>query len=236
MNIAQNAREIVPEDAAASWGRVWGESYARSRQEYLERYGGYIARERWWKAIAFASTVIAGLSLFHSISVGLQSQVVPYVVQIDKLGAVAAVGPAERLERPDRKVITAQLDRWITAARTVFVDAAAQRTYINEAYAMIDRNGDAYAVLNEHMRANNPFQRAAEETVAVEVQSVLPLAGNTWRLEWRESTRDRGAQLKSTFQYQATVTIGFSQPRDEATIRANPIGLYINAFHWARRL
>jgi type IV secretion system protein VirB5 len=32
------------------------------------------------------------------------------------------------------------------------------------------------------------------------------------------------------------VTIGVSPPRDEATIRTNPLGLYINAFNWARRL
>ena len=140
------------------------------------------------------------------------------------------------MERPDQPLIVAQLARWVNAVRIVYVDAAAQRALINEGYAMINRNGDAYGALNDYMRGHDPFERAKTEMVAVDVQSVLPITGDSWRIEWREDTRGRdGAQVAST-PYQATVTISFSPPRDEATIRANPLGLYISAFHWARRL
>ena len=37
-------------------------------------------------------------------------------------------------------------------------------------------------------------------------------------------------------EFQATATINFNPPSDEATIRANPSGLYINSFSWAERL
>jgi type IV secretion system protein VirB5 len=86
------------------------------------------------------------------------------------------------------------------------------------------------------MRASDPFERAKGETVSVTVQSVLPLAGSTWRVEWREDVRPRDGSAPVSTQYQASVTIGFSPPRDEATLRANPLGLYVNAFSWARRL
>ena len=61
-------------------------------------------------------------------------------------------------------------------------------------------------------------------------------AGESWRIEWREDVRGRDGTAAASNHYQATVTIGVSPPRDEATIRANPLGLYINAFNWARRL
>jgi type IV secretion system protein VirB5 len=120
--------------------------------------------------------------------------------------------------------------------RSVYADAAAQRALVKEGYAMINRRGEAFGALNDHMRAHDSFERAKTETISVEVESVLPITANSWRLEWREEVRGReGARLSSS-QHQATVTISFNPPGDEATLRINPSGLYINSFHWARRL
>lgn len=214
----------------------WRETYRHGRQEWLERYGDYIAAARGWRRIAFLAIAAALIATTGLILVAMQGQVVPYVVQVDKLGAVAAVDRADRMERPGSPLIVAQIGRWITAVRGVYADAAAQRALVNEGYAMINRLGEAYGALNEHMRAHDPFERAKGETVSVTVQSVLPIAGSTWRVEWREDVRPRDGSAPVSTQYQASVTIGFSPPRDEATLRANPLGLYVNAFNWAKRL
>ena len=140
-----------------------------------------------------------------------QNQVVPYVVKVDKLGAALAVDRADEAQRPDKLVTVAQLARWVTAVRSVYVDAGAQRALVKEGYAMINRRGDAFGMINEHMRGHDPFERAKTETVAVEVQSVLPISGDSWRLEWREDVRGRdGARVSST-QYQATVSISLQR-------------------------
>jgi type IV secretory pathway TrbF-like protein len=214
----------------------WREAYRHGRQEWLERYGDYIAAARSWRRIAFLAIAEALIATGGLIIVAMQGQVVPYVVQVDKLGAVAALDRADRMAQPETPLIVAQIGRWITAVRSVYADAAAQRALINEGYAMINRLGEAYGALNEHMRASDPFERARSETVSVTVQSVLPLAGNTWRVEWREDVRPRDGSAPVSSQYQASITIGFSPPRDEATLRANPLGLYVNAFSWAKRL
>jgi type IV secretion system protein VirB5 len=214
----------------------WREAYRHGRQEWLERYGDYIAAARSWRRIAFLAIAEALIATGGLIIVATQGQVVPYVVQVDKLGAVAALDRADRMAQPETPLIVAQIGRWITAVRSVYADAAAQRALINEGYAMINRLGEAYGALNEHMRASDPFERARSETVSVTVQSVLPLAGSTWRVEWREDVRPRDGSAPVSSQYQASITIGFSPPRDEATLRANPLGLYVNAFSWAKRL
>ncbi|MGC1586607.1 MAG: type IV secretion system protein, partial [Rhodomicrobium sp.] len=36
--------------------------------------------------------------------------------------------------------------------------------------------------------------------------------------------------------WQATVSIQVSPPTSEATIRLNPLGIYINSFNWSQRL
>ncbi len=229
-------REIAHEtsETGRSGSRPW--PYLAARQEWTERYGSYIAQAYAWRLTALIALIIATLATGGLVLIASQAQVVPYVVKVDKLGMAIAVDRADRAERPDEAVIVAQLARWVAAVRSVYADAAAQRALIKEGYAMINRRGDAFGALNDHMRAHDPFERAKTETVAVEVELVLPISGDSWRLEWREDVRGRDGARLSSSQYQATATISFNPPRDEATLRMNPSGLYINTFHWARRL
>jgi type IV secretion system protein VirB5 len=210
--------------------------YLAAGQEWLERYGDYIAQARAWRIAAILALIIAALACGGLLMLMRQARVVPYVVKVDRLGAALAVERADEAARPDAAIIKAQLARWVTAVRSVYVDAAAQRTLVREAYGMINRLGAAYGALNDHMRGSDPFERARTETVSVEVESVLPIAGESWRLEWREEVRGRDGTQVSSAEYQATVTLSFSPPTDEAAIRLNPSGLYINDFHWAKRL
>jgi type IV secretion system protein VirB5 len=210
--------------------------YLAARQEWNERYGSYIAQAYAWRLTALIALIIAALATGGLVLIAGRAQVVPYVVKVDRLGTAIAVDRADRAERPDEAVIVAQLARWVTAVRSVYVDAAAQRALVKEGYAMINRRGDAFGALNDHMRAHDPFERARTETVAVEVESVLPMTADSWRLEWREEVRGRDGARLSVSQHQATVTISFNPPGDEATLRINPSGLYIHSFHWARRL
>jgi type IV secretion system protein VirB5 len=55
-------------------------------------------------------------------------------------------------------------------------------------------------------------------------------------VEWREETRKRDGTEPVSTEMQDTITIAFSAPLDEATLRLNPSGLYVNAFNWAERL
>ena len=217
-------------------GRETPSPYLAARQEWLERYGDYIAQARAWRITAILALLVAALACGGLVMLMRQSRVVPYVVKVDRLGAALAVERADEAARPDAAIIKAQLARWATAVRSVYVDAAAQRALIREAYGMINRLGSAYGALNDYMREHDPFERAKTETVSVEVDSVLPIAGESWRLEWREEVRGRDGTRGSSTQYQATVILSFSPPTEEAEIRLNPSGLYINDFHWAKRL
>jgi type IV secretion system protein VirB5 len=206
------------------------------QRKYLDAHARYVLAARQWRWVAILALIIAAFSTTGLVVMGMQSQLVPYVVKVDRLGQPLAVGRADRAGKPDRTVIVAQLARWITAARSVWVDAGAQRGLIKEAYAMINAHADAYGVLNGYMRSHDPFKRAKTETVIVDVQSVLPISKDSWRIEWREETRSRDGTPTASRDYQATVTLAFNPPRDEATIRLNPMGLYINSFNWAERL
>jgi type IV secretion system protein VirB5 len=225
--------EPGPSDDARSEGE---NPYLSARREWNERYGSYVARAQSWRLAALLSLTITCLTVAGLIGMAMQTRLVPYVVEVDKLGSAVAVRRADAASQPDPRVIDAQLARWITDMRSVYMDAAAERALVTEGYAMIDQRSPAYGVINEYMRANDPFERAKKETVSVEVQSVLPLSRDTWRLEWREDVRGRDGALVNSRQYQANVTVSFDPPRDETTIRLNPSGLYVTSFNWSVRL
>jgi type IV secretion system protein TrbF len=211
-------------------------AYAAARQEWLERYGDYIAQARHWRLIAILALLVAAGALVGLVLLARQARIVPFVVKVDRLGEAVAVARADAAAEPDEAIVKAQLARWVTAVRSVYVDAAAQRVSITEAYGMINRLGAAYGALNDYMRAHDPFERARTETISVQVQSVLPIAGRSWRVEWREEARGRDGGRLGADQYQASVTLSFNPPTDEAVLRLNPTGLYIGSFHWAKRL
>ena len=210
--------------------------YLAARREWDDRYGGQIAQIRQWRWAAFIALTAATVSSAGLVWTLSERRIVPYVVTVDKLCSAIAVGRADEAVQPDRAVTVAGLARFIADMRSVYVDAAAERAILKEGYAMINRRSDAYAAMNAHMRAHDPFERAKTETVTVEVHSVLPVSAQTWRVEWREETRKRDGTEPASTEMQATITLTFSAPADEATLRLNPSGLYVNAFNWTERL
>lgn len=211
--------------------------YLNARTEFMERYGELVTGRENWRRTAFTSLGIAGVAVAGLVALALQSRVVPYVVEVDRLGRVIAVGRADQAAGADAKVIRAELADWILNARSVYVDAAALRAANNRAYSRVAENSPAYHMLNNYFRENNPFERAREETVTVDVQSVLPLGGDTWRVEWSETVRARNgmATTDKPVQWQAAITVKIAPPMDEQAILKNPFGVLIPELSWTQR-
>ena len=209
--------------------------YMAARREWNERYGTYIAQAHAWRLTAVASLAVAFVAVAGVAWIGAQNRVVPYVVETDKLGDARAISRADVAAPADPRLIRAGLARWISDVRTVYIDVAAERAVVNEAYAMVNRNAAAAQQLNDWFSNRDPFKRAQTEIVGVSVESVLPISANTWRIEWREARRGRDGTAEPPTEWQATITISISPPTDDATILRNPIGLYVESFDWEQR-
>jgi len=210
--------------------------YIAARREWNERYGDYISEARTWKVVAMAALGIALVAVGGVVWIGAQSKVIPYVVEVDKLGEPVAVNPAMQAAPVDPRVIEAELARWVFDMRTIDADATAERHYINDGYALIASNSAAYQAMNDHFAASDPFKEATNQTVQVQVESVLPLSANTWRIEWEEVATGRNGELAYDQEWQADVTIAIHPPSDAAGIMANPMGIYVTDFSWTKRL
>ncbi len=209
--------------------------YLAARREWNERYGSYIAQAHTWRLTAFLSLGISAVAVSGVVWIGAQNRIVPYVVQTDKLGDALAIQRADVAAPLDPRLIRSQLARWIADVRSVYTDVSAQREVIAEAYAMVDQNAAAFQQLNDWFRAHEPFTRAQTEIVGVQVQSVLPLSANTWRVEWREVLRSRDGTKVSGDPWQAVITVAVKPPVTDADVLANPTGTFVQSFNWQQR-
>jgi type IV secretion system protein VirB5 len=205
-----------------------------ARREWLERYGDYLQSAHQWRLVAFGSLVVTAIAVAGMVYSAAQNHYIPYVVQVDRLGVAARRsrrrGNASRYAHRACAACTL-----ISDVRSVYVDAAAQRSVIDEGYAMISRTGSSFKALTDYFRENSPFERAEKETVTVEVHTVLPVAGNTWRVEWSETTRGRNGEVQKVDEWQSSITVLISPPSDEVTILKNPLGIYIVEYSWTKR-
>jgi type IV secretion system protein VirB5 len=95
--------------------------------------------------------------------------------------------------------------------------------------------GPAIGQLNDYAKTHDPFANAGSQAVSVEIVSVLARSPTTYQVQWRETTYDQGATT-STANWTGLFTTKIQPPKNEAEIRANPLGVYITAFQWSREL
>jgi type IV secretion system protein VirB5 len=89
--------------------------------------------------------------------------------------------------------------------------------------------------LNDYARANDPFTKVGRQQIAVEVSSVIRASPNSFRVAWTERQFENG-QLSSTERWTAILTIVIQPPRDADRLKANPLGIYVNAINWSREM
>ena len=210
--------------------------YLAGRREWNERYGSYIKRENNWRLVAFGSLAVALMSVSGLVWVSGQAKVVPYAVQLNGNSGVVRVQRADVASRPNANQMRAALRNWVIGARTVYVDLRAEQALVDATYAMTLPDSPAYQNLATYHRESNPYTRATNETVEVEVKAVVPVSDETWQVEWTETTKQRSGKIVDTKQWQGTFTVLISPPTNEAQIMVNPLGIYVRQFAWTTRL
>ena len=207
--------------------------YQRAGQLWDERIGSARVQARNWRLMAFG-----GLFLTTGLSAALvwqstQSRVIPYVVEVDKLGQARAVAPADAGYRPSDPQIAWHLGRFITHIRSRSLDAVLMRENWLSAYDFATDRGALF--LGEYARAANPFAEVGRRTVSVQVASVVRSSDTSFRINWTEQVYERGS-LASTSRWTAVTTIKLQPPRSADVLRRNPLGLYVDAIDWSREL
>jgi type IV secretion system protein TrbF len=212
--------------------------YQAQQTTWNERYSIHIKNERQWRAAAFVSFGILALSVTGNVWQGIQSKIVPYVVERDHLGDEVALHPAEQSTPIDWRTIQYEAAQWIHDVRTVSTDMQDERHFIYSAYDRTDRNAPAGAELDRWFKDNVPWVRAKENIVTVSVMTSLPTDKSdwkTWRVLWKEDTMTRSGVLVTSQVWEAILNIIVKPPQTESEIQKNHSGFYVQNFTWEPR-
>lgn len=207
--------------------------YQKAQQLWDERLGSARVQARNWRLMAFVCLVLATGLAAGLVWQSAQSRITPYVVEVDKLGGVQAVGPAVRPYKPDDAEIAYHLARFVRDVRSLSIDPIVVRRNWLEAYDYATDRGAQF--LNEFARSNDPFKAVGERSVSVEVTSVVRVSDSSFQLKWTEQTWTNGS-LARTERWTGIFSVVIRQPRDVATLRKNPLGIYVHGLDWSREL
>lgn len=207
--------------------------YQRAAQVWDERIGSARVQAKNWRLMAFGSLALAGSFASALVWQSTRGSVVPWVVQVDKLGEAQAIAPAVAEYRPTDPQIAWHLARFIEQVRSIADDPVIVRQNWLRAYDYTTDRG--VVSLNEYARLNDPFAKVGKIQVAIEVSSVIRASPDSFRVAWTERRYKNGA-LASTERWTAILTIVIQQPRDADRLKANPLGVYVNAINWSKEL
>lgn len=212
--------------------------YLDARREWNERYGDVVKNANSWRVAALTVGVYAILSTSMNFYQVASQKIAVYYVNLTEAGAITSIFRADQAnETPQAQQVRRALQDWVIGARTVYADYKATKKAVDYTYAMTMPDSPAFTELANYHRANNPYQRAAEETVEVSVQTPVNVAGDTWMVEWTETRHNRvsGKVIGQPTTYQLTANIVLAQPANEQQLTANPTGLYVRSFSWPVR-
>ena len=212
--------------------------FTSARNEFMNAFGDLAKGKRNWQLMAFA---LVGILIFVTsayVRLASSARVVPYVVEVDRLGQIVAVGTAEQLTAPDQRLVASQLAQFVRSIRTVLPAAAAvaQAEMVRRGYAYVAP--EAAGFLNDYFGSlrNDPRVLGTRITRQVDVGSVLRVPkSDVWRLQWTETERSTqaGGPVRTTA-WEGYVTVSIAPPATAEAVQDNPLGLYVTSVNWTQ--
>jgi type IV secretory pathway TrbF-like protein len=210
--------------------------YMRARQEWDTRMGTALEHARNWRRAAFASSAVVLASVVGLVVLGMQPKAVPHIIEVDHLGAATYRGPITQTGSdytPSEAVIKYHLHRFLEDTRTISSDAVVLKHNWLDAYVLVTPRGGNMLSAFVQRPENDPFRRAQDERVAIEVLSAVRVSNDTWQIDWRETVSDKnGSPSSAPAVWRGMFHIVLNRPKTEEEMAKNPIGLYVDEFHW----
>lgn len=213
----------VPDDVLAR--------YHEAREIYVNDYAELRHTKHVWQRTALVAGLVAVIAVVGLVVVSTQQKVVPVVVELDGNKTVVRTYPAEPLLPPSAQHTRATLGRWIQHWRGVSADLFVIEERMAFVFAVIQSGSAAEQRISGWLRDNNPYERAQNETVEVDVIAVTKVAGESWQIDWRETTYSRGGSERNQKRFSATTLVSHGQPQTESVL-LNPGGLFISSIDW----
>lgn len=207
--------------------------YQRAAQVWDDRIGSARVQAKNWRLAFFGCLMLTGGLTAGLIYQSARGTITPWVVEVDKLGQVQAVAPADADYSPTDPQIAFHLARFIEHVRSIPADPVVLRADWLTAYDFASDTGAQ--ALSDHARRNDPFAEVGKVQVAVDVSSVVRASPDSFRIAWTERRYQEGSLIERS-RWSAILTVRIEPPRTPDALRKNPLGLFVTAISWSKEL
>lgn len=209
----------------------------RARAVMDERLGSATVQSYNWRRISLG-LLVACIVLSIGLTVqSLKSQIIPYVVTVDKsTGEVEKAGAFVAQEyTPQDTEVCYFLGQFIQNARSIQLDPVQQDKMQKKAYAFLTQAaGQKYSAIqrNEHFA-----ERYATYTVQTKITSIAKIPDTqSYHATWTEEEFNIATGKQEDKNYQCVFSVTTIPSKDEATLLVNPLGLYISDLNFSTEI
>jgi type IV secretion system protein TrbF len=209
-----------------------------ARQEFANTFGDLARGKRNWQLVAWWLLALLTLVVLAYVRLAGATRVVPYVIEMDRLGQIAAVGAAEAMKEPEPRLVASQLAGFVRSVRTVLPATPPQieAEVMRQAYAFVDQTSAAASTLNAYFAdpGHDPRVLGRTRTREVHVTSTIAIPGtSTWKMRWTETDLplEVGVMTRTT-SWEGYVTVRLHRPETVDAVRDNPLGVFITSINW----
>ena len=209
--------------------------YQRAAQVWDERIGSARVQAKNWRLMAFGSLFLSAGLAGGLVWQSARGSIVPWVVQIDKLGEAQAVAPAVADYRADRSA-----DR--LASRALHRAGPRDPGRCRSSCARTgcaptsSRPTAARSALNDYARVNDPFAKVGKQQIAVEVSSVIRASPDSLPRRLGRAPLTRTASSPAPNAGPPSSPSSCSSRATPTACKQNPLGIYVNAINWSKEL
>jgi len=210
----------------------------RARTEFTNAFGDLARGKRNWQLVACWLLGLLTVVVAAYVHLASAARVVPYVVEVDRLGQIAAAGAAEEMKTPEPRLVASQLAAFVRAVRMVLPAASPrlEAEVMRQAYTFVDQASAAATTLNGYFAdpLHDPRILGRTLTREVHVTSTLPVPGtSTWKLRWTETDLPLEVGVATrTVAWEGYITVRLRPPETADAIRDNPLGVFITSINW----
>jgi type IV secretion system protein VirB5 len=205
--------------------------YMRARQVWDDRLGSARAQAASWRLAAFAAMGLSFVTLGGYIYERSNTHIATYVVPVDEAGRPGTIELAGRAYQPSKAETAYFLADWVGWVRSRSpTDAVVNAANALRAYNFVD--GAGRGELDDMEKAS---QSTTDQAVTVQVQSVIQRSPTSFQVNWTETVFREGDTAKVTHWTGVFGTI-VKPPHDEAALRRNPLGVFINSLQISQEL
>ena len=199
-----------------------------------ERIGSARVQAASWRYAAFASFAVALVALGGAIFEASDHHIATYVVPVDEYGRPGRVQLAGRTYQPSAAETGYFLADWVRWTRSRSpVDPVVNTDNLRRAYNFVADS--AAGEMGELGKAAMTAMKTEPGTaIAVDIKTVLQRSPTSFEVHWAETTFKDG--LARTTHWTALFTTRIQPPKDEAQLRANPLGVFISDFRISQEL